>query len=253
MTCNLLFLFYGDEMLDQFLNSISNAHDDLCKGNTCWYRGHSDSTYKLLPTILRLNDPYFESTLFYEYKSSVMPLDGLNKSNWDLLLDMQHYGIPTRLLDWTLNLGTALYFALKDNPVSPCIWILDPHELSLKSTDEGMLFDTTGVPDVPSSKPMRNYAVHPIITDTTDLINPFSIKPPYSNSRIAAQRGVFTVHCKSRLPIEELSPDVVSKVEIPLELIEPLKKYLNILGIDEFSLFPDHDGLSRYLRAKIGA
>ncbi len=33
-------------------------------------------------------------------------------SDWDILFHMQHYGCKTRILDWTDNLGTALYFAL---------------------------------------------------------------------------------------------------------------------------------------------
>lgn len=38
---------------------------------------------------------------------------GLNKnSEWETLIDMQNYGVPTRLLDWMSNLGIALYFAL---------------------------------------------------------------------------------------------------------------------------------------------
>ena len=238
-------------MLDQFLNSISKAQEDLCGGKICWYRGHSDSTYKLIPTRFRSDYSCTEETLFYEYKSFVMPLDNAAKSNWDLLLDMQHYGLPTRLLDWTSNLGTALYFALNGDSVSPCIWILDPHRLSQFSIGKATVVDTSCLPNNPSDVYLDNLAVHSILSGTTDIDFPVSIKPPYSNSRIAAQRGSFTVHCKSAIPIEEKFPETVTKIDIPLELIEPLKTYLKLLGIDEFSLFPDHDGLSRYLKAKI--
>ena len=35
-----------------------------------------------------------------------------HKNEWELLIDMQHYYIPTRLLDWSENLGIAIYFAI---------------------------------------------------------------------------------------------------------------------------------------------
>jgi len=238
-------------MLEQFFKSISDAENDLCKGQVCWFRGHSDSAYKLLPTSLRRNYSLDEINLFYEYKSSVMPLDGISKFNWDLLLDMQHYGLPTRLLDWTLNLGTALYFALRGDSKSPCIWLLAPHDLSYASTSTGIIYDTTAIPDISEQQYLKRLSVNSILIDETEFELPVPIRPPYSNSRIASQRGTFTIHCKTKLPIEDLVPDVVRKVMIPVELVGPLRKYLELLGIDHFSLFPDHEGLSRYLRSKI--
>ena len=54
-------------------------------------------------------------------------------SNWDLLFKMQHYGVPTRLLDWSENLLAAAYFALMAAPSHdhegdclPIVWCLDP-------------------------------------------------------------------------------------------------------------------------------
>ncbi|WP_392339152.1 FRG domain-containing protein [Moritella marina] len=237
-------------MLDEFLKSVSDASQDLCGDLPCWYRGHTDSSYTLLPTMLRKQISFNESLLFYDYKSFARPLDGISKSNWQLMLDMQHYGIPTRLLDWTSSLGTALFFALKDNPLSPCIWLLCPTELSKSSTGSRVIYDIDDIENGPPTSRYKDFSIQFLITGETRISSPYAILAPFSNSRIAAQRGFFTVHGKSGFPIEKEYPSLVRKIDIPIALIEPLKRYLNILGIDEFSLFPDHEGLSCYLRTK---
>ncbi len=76
------------------------------------------------------------------------------------------------------------------------------------------------------------------------------VNPP--NPRIVAQHGCFTFHNPEDFskPLEELHPKCVKKFVIKHDMFDYAKKFLIQSGINEFSMFPDLDGLARYLRKK---
>jgi hypothetical protein len=91
-------------------------------GHEPWFRGQNRSSHGLLPSLFRLPfaDPddadqahiqWVESELLYEFASRARELKDSSMSDWDILFAMQHYGVPTRLLDWTEVLGVAVYFS----------------------------------------------------------------------------------------------------------------------------------------------
>jgi FRG domain len=214
-----------------------------------WYRGHSNTEYKLQPIIFRDLDGKNETSLFYEHKLLSATINNGKKTNWELLFDMQHYGIPTRLLDWTSRLGVALFFAVRNNPISPCIWILAPYKLNAITINQHIIVDVSVIDDCPPDDKI-DFGVHCIISKETKVNNPFAILAPHGNNRISAQRGMFTIHGNFKEPIEDLCPDAVRKINIPKDLAEVVKTHLETLGIDDFSLFPDHEGLKNYLNKK---
>ena len=77
------------------------------------FRGMSDHRWQLLPSIAR--QPLITEETEYNMVKELMllyPKEFANiSSNFDLLAKMQHYGLPTRLLDFTTNPLVALYFA----------------------------------------------------------------------------------------------------------------------------------------------
>lgn len=86
-----------------------------------FYRGHSNKTYKLVPSIERVsNEIHFnvcalEEALINKAKNEYPVLFSETDNPLDLLVKLQHYGIPTRLLDITANPLVALYFACENN------------------------------------------------------------------------------------------------------------------------------------------
>ena len=84
-----------------------------CDGTEIFYRGHADETWTLLPSIFRTppNRVEKEHLLFRDMVVHEPQSFSECKSALDYLVQMQHYELPTRLLDVTMNPLVALYFA----------------------------------------------------------------------------------------------------------------------------------------------
>lgn len=85
------------------VKNIQEFHDAIAKVknkfDVVWYRGLTDHSYPLNPSIYR--DPYkpeHESTFLGRFKSQTPPfLVNLPQNDWEWLFLMQHYGVPTVL------------------------------------------------------------------------------------------------------------------------------------------------------------
>jgi len=85
-----------------------------------WFRGHRDATWKLEPNLARKDALADERALRAQFRRDAIPLlskaqiPGTLETDWDWMFLMQHYGVPTRLLDWSESPLTALWFAVQD-------------------------------------------------------------------------------------------------------------------------------------------
>lgn len=234
---------------------------------TLWFRGTGKASYTLAPSIHRhpqLTTPEkvidLETKIIDRFNQRAVPflhnpLD--RKNDWEVLFFMQHYRIPTRLLDWSENPFIALYFALtsahfeidnkkKEYNNDVAIWILDPviwNRESLKnfSYDKGVLSVEESF--VNSYKPRTPFGNIPQ--------KPVAIFGTHNSSRIVSQRGVFTVFGKEIQPMEKtyidekFPQDCLIKLNFPKEKINSLLNSLTALGMTDSVVYPDLEGLSK--------
>jgi hypothetical protein len=148
----------ADKKAQSFADVLNGI--EAFQGNTGvpWYRGCSKASYDLVPKIARgpkgprkFADVYAnENRMYREFRERAAPITGGNVGDvWDVMFYMQHYGVPTRLLDWSESPFVALFFALRprkggyqDDPV---VWMCDPEgwnaALMPFSEDEDRILD----------------------------------------------------------------------------------------------------------------
>jgi hypothetical protein len=126
--------------LQELVGATLAVRSTLDAPSFLWYRGIQCSTFPLLPKIMRdgkATEKIWERerrllTRFRQRSMAYWPA-GYPQNDWEHLFAMQHYGMPTRLLDWTENLFVATFFALLSSPThehagecTPVVWCVDP-------------------------------------------------------------------------------------------------------------------------------
>ena len=245
--------------------SIVGAGDDRA---TVWYRGISDTKHSLAPTAI-WQDVEDEEALFNEFVQrapalhNTLPSPHRPASDWEWYYICRHYGLPTRLLDWTESPLTALYFAINsDTTPSPSVWVLNPHRLNRFATgDESLIYPFGEVTDhwLPNSVD-RDFP-YEFEYEGAQFSNehPIAIVPEWHEPRIAAQRGMFTVHGTSSIALDEIdslrqpaSDPALVQVQIAHRSSDKINDHLASLGITKSSLFPDLDSLAHDVSRRHG-
>ena len=166
---------------------------------------------------------------------------------------MQHFGAPTRLLDWTEGALIALYFAVRGNQsgADGAIWILDPWWLNQKVVKEREVIAPGAVIGISTTDADRYKPWLPdrYVSETLPE-QCVAIYPTHSTRRISTQRSCFTIHGSDEAALEALTSESdahIVKATIPGAEVISIREQLMVAGIDEVTIFPDLDGLGRYL------
>ena len=241
------------------------------------YRGHSNRReFKLLPFALReqkFKDA--EETILRELVASHPAEFAGDTSTLEQLARVQHYSLPTRLLDITWNPLVALYFATKDDQGTTgevivcrikkhhvkffdsdavsCIANLAHLKISEKNaidfTLTGDAFNSQTPIDrllqfIRVEKPHFRAGINP-----THLKTVLCVKPKKSNPRLLAQSGAFLIfgltESLDTAPVTEIT---VERIQISGRKKPDIVKELDRMGINDSTMFPEIEKAALYIR-----
>jgi len=241
-----------------------------------WFRGVGKERYKLVPRIYRgkgeIGWKYNSNEavdMRAEFARRAKPFinQKLPYSIGEYLHLMQHYGFPTRLLDWTEGALIAFYFAIRipGNDKTPCVWMLNPswlnhvNDVTIENKETGeskslvLYTDYNAVEEFPADKIISEH----YLNEHKLAQFPVAVFPPHIDPRIVAQKSVFTIHGRLKDGFNVLFkkyPEAqicMLRISSDQEMIkEEMIPELNRLGMTETTIFPDLEGLSREIQAE---
>lgn len=284
-------IVYNAEKVEvHFLSSVSGVSNFISslkkRTDTLFFRGHANSNYTLCPSIMRTSRlQQNESKLYHELLINCP--DDFEKCGTHLekLVKMQHYGLPTRLLDITRNLLVALYFACESNletygelvlisagdraikyPQSDTVsilaslpafsyqkqreffaWARDPNISNLQFNVKAERL----IHEVRLEKPAFQAEVN-----KDDVLSNYIVYALKNNSRIVKQDGAFILcglfsgqGSLEKFRYSEHGKKIIVLLEKKKRIIEQLETF----SINRASLFPEIECVAEYLKTKFSS
>lgn len=191
------------EKLNEFIEVIMGFEKILRKNNSYTkkmiYRGMANDSWEPIPSVARnrkleINEKELIHELKYRYPDNFSNLN----TNFEMLANMQHYGLPTRLLDFTENPIIALYFACREmktrNGRILCLYdYVNPY----MNVYANILCDIAcnGRINEKIDLYTKKYNISPLrFLSEMYYGHPYvSMKPPYWNERQKRQRSIFLI------------------------------------------------------------
>jgi hypothetical protein len=225
------------------------------------YHGLSNSAFKLVTSLQRnckqLSCELESSILrnFTKYAASSDP--SITSSVWKQMILGQHHGLPTRLLDWTYSPLTALHFAVTETNLSKMdkrdcvVWKIDIKEIHKNLPPEYKLALKRENADIFTVEILNSIAGTTEKYDE-DMKNGSMviIEPPSIDERIINQYSYFSITPASIETVENFlaeNTENTVKYIIKKELRWRIRDMLDQLNINERTVYPGLDGLSKWL------
>jgi len=248
-----------------------------------FFRGHSSFTYKPVPSIFRNPGWIANEDILFKELILRCPNDfGSEKSTFQTLVRMQHYSLPTRLLDITSNPLIALYFASETgSPINESGEVLafrvPKRELKYFDSDTVSVISNisrrpssfdAGDPtaaitklnkqddiklllhEIRSEKPYFEAKIVP-----AHLHSVVCVKPKMDNARIIRQDGAFFLFGVGANKSEAalLPPTYMLAKSSPRLLIKRedkanIRNQLESLGITKGTIYPEIERVAEYIK-----
>ena len=270
------------ENTDELINYCQSGQASI----RFFYRGQKDKRYALLPSVMR-GEKDKEDFLYKEIITRC-PNFFAGRSHLQMLVEMQHYDCPTRLLDVTTNPLVALFFAcfdfnnqIEDNNEIGEVLVFAPTEKEVLSYDSDKALILSSLPKFNKNEKNKLFHIclkkalsgekllaldsqeieklyHEIKKERPafkenispiDLLKSYLVEPLKDNERILKQEGAFII---SGLYSDEtnISSALNDMVIAHIEVLDKknILKELNVLGINEACLFPELDHVAHFLK-----
>ncbi len=174
-------------------------------------------------------------------------------TTWHWLAVAQHHGLPTRLMDWTYSPFVALHFATEhpaDYHTDGIVWCVNfvranmllPKRLrAILDEEHSDTFTVEMLGEFPSLRAFDALAREPFV---------LFLEPPSLDTRILNQFALFSLMPTPSARLDawlESRPDLCRRIVVPAELKWEIRDKLDQANINERTLFPGLDGLSRWL------
>lgn len=252
---------YIDEIIKYYTSTNHKKH--------LFFRGLCDKNFELLPSVFRMNKTngktYDEKTIFLDFMQYApennITYDFIRDSD-KVLAEMQHYGIPTRLLDWTVSPLIALYFACLDSENDGKVYIFNPWNYNQIISNYKL----------PNNHDQNIYARSLLVYHWQDkdktlfthvkekypLSTPFSIDLPFAyvaqftNKRKVNQRGCFLIYGKDTTPFEKMnvSKSFLKELIIDKDSKIQILNQLNMMYINDYTVYPDYNGMEKMIKRR---
>jgi len=228
--------------IDKLIQERSAQQDN----SRWWFRGTCFVERPLLPTVkigFSKEQEKYLANEFYVRAGTRYPNCPAQDDYAGWLSLMQHYGLPTRLLDWSRSPLIAAYFAIHSNrrESDACIWAMSPASLNIDQGFEAYLYPL-------NAGTVKSFLMPALKggEETNKVIAAMAVE---IDPRMLMQQGAFTVHSSDQ-PLNEM-PNChkwLRKFTIPAVSIWKITHELDIMGFRQGDVFPDLNNLAAELK-----